>query len=187
MPSFNELDRGTTIIIDNYPYEITEAAHLFKGRGHSVLQAKLKNLVTGNLISKTFHPSDSFEQAELSKIEIVFLYCHRDNYFFCEKNKPSERFSLTKEQVGKAVKFLKQNQSLSGIVFKNKIVNVSLPVKVALKVTESPPGIKGGRKEPGNKIVTLETGAKVAVPLFIKEGDIIEINTEKDQYVRRKE
>jgi len=158
---------------------------MFKARGHSVLQVKLKNLITGTIISKTFHPSDTFEETKLSKIKAKFLYSHRDKFFFCEEGNPSNRFNLTREQVGSVVKFLKPNQIVEGIVFKDKIINISLPIKIQLKVKQAPPGIKGNRAQAGNKTVIIETGAEINVPLFIKEGDTIEINTETSEYVRR--
>ena len=185
MVSFNELKKGTTIIIEKQPYLIIEAAFLFKGRGSSVLQAKLKNLITGNLISRTFHPSDEFEEAEIEKIKVKFLYQHRDSFFFCEEQNSAKRFDLKTEQIGEQGKFLKSNQLVEGLVFQNKIVNISLPIKINLKVIEAPPGIRGGRAEPGTKTVTLETGAKVNVPLFIKVNDTIEVNIETGKYVRR--
>ena len=185
MLSYGELKKGVKIILDSEPYEIIEASHLFKGRGHSVLQVKLKNLTTDNLISKTFHPSDIFEEAELTKIEAKFLYQHRDKFFFSEKESPAKRFDLTAEQIGEQGKFLKPNQIVEGMIFENEVINISLPIKINLKVIEAPPGVKGSRAEPGTKTVTLETGAKINVPLFIKEGDIIEVNTQTGEYVRR--
>ncbi len=185
MLSYSELKKGVKIILDKDPYEITEAPFLFKGRGHSVLQAKIKNLITGNIISRTFHSSDNFEEAEISKIKAGFLYCHQDQYFFCEENNPANRFSLDISQLGKQSQFLKPKQKIEGLIFKEKIINISLPIKIELKVAEAPPGVKGQRAEPGTKTVTLEAGVKVNVPLFIKEGDIIEINTRTGEYVRR--
>ncbi len=182
---YSELKKEKQIIINNEPYEIIEASSMFKARGHSVLQVKLKNLITGNIISRTFHPSDIFEETELFKIKAKFLYSHRGNYFFAEKDNPSKRFSLTKEQISPSVKFLKPNQEVKTIIFKEKIINISLPIKIQLKVKQAPPGIKGSRAQAGNKIVVLETGAEINVPLFIEEGDIIEINVEKGEYVRR--
>jgi len=182
---YSELKKGTKIILNNQPYEIIEASSMFKARGHSVLQVKLKNLITGNIISETFHPSDTFEEAELSKIKAKFLYSHRDKFFFSEKDNSSKRFDLTKEQIGDVSKFLKPNQIVEAIIFKNKTVNISLPIKIQLKVAQAPPGVKGDRAQAGNKIVVLETGVEINVPLFIEEGDIIEINTEKSEYVRR--
>ena len=182
---FSELKKGTRIIYNDQPHEITEASTMFKARGHSVLQVKLKSLITGSMVAKTFHPSDTFEQAELSKMKAKFLYSHREKFFFCEQENPSKRFDLTKEQIGSAVKFLKPNQIIEAIIFNNKLINISLPIKINLKVEQAPPGIKGNRAQSGNKLVVLETGAEINVPLFIKQGDIIEINTEKEEYVRR--
>lgn len=185
MLSYSELKKGVKIILDSEPCEIIEASHLFKGRGHSVLQVKLKNLITGNLISKTLRPSDVFEEAEVPKIEAKFLYQHQGKFFFSETKNSAKRFDLTVEQIGEQGKFLKPNQIIEGIIFKNKVINISLPIKINLKVIEAPPGVKGGRAEPGTKTVTLETGAKINAPLFIEEGDIIEINTQTGEYVRR--
>jgi len=182
---FSELKKGIRIIYNNQPHEIIEASTMFKARGHSVLQVKLKNLIIGNIIAKTFHPSDTFEQTELSKMKAKFLYSHRDKFFFCEQENPSKRFNLSKEQIGSAVKFLKANQIIEAIIFNNELINISLPIKVNLKVEQAPPGIKGNRAESGNKLVVLETGAEINVPLFVKQGDVIEINTEKEEYVRR--
>lgn len=187
MINYSELKRGLKIVLDNQPYEIIEFSPMFKGRGSSVARTKLKNLITNNVVAKTFHPSETFEEAETTKIPIKFLYSHRDKFFFCEENNPKKRFELTKEKIGQQSKFLKQNQIVEGIVFKDKIINISLLIKIALKVTEAPPGIRGNRAEAGTKTITLETGAKINTPLFIKEGDIIEINTETGEYVRRLE
>ena len=183
--SYSGLEKGIRIILNNQPYEITEGSFMFKRRGHSVLQTKLKNLMTGEIISETFHPSDSFEQAEISKIKAKFLYSHQEKFFFCQENNPRQRFDLTKERIGSGVNFLKQNQIVEVVIFKEKVINISLPIKIHLKVIQAPPGIKGDRAQAGNKTVILETGVEINVPLFIKEEDVVEVNTEKKEYVRR--
>jgi len=182
---FNNLKKGVRIILDDEPYEIIEAAPLFKGRGHSVLQTKIKNLITGNVISQTFRPSDAFEEAELKKLRAKFLYAHRSQYFFSEIDQPSKRFNLSQSQIGSQAQFLKPGQFVDTLIYKEKIINISLPIKVQLKVAEAPPGVRAGRAEAGTKQVLLETKAAINVPLFIKEGDIIEVNTQTGQYVRR--
>ncbi len=183
--SYAELKKGVRIILDKQPYEIIDTSRFFKGRGNSVLQVKLKNLINNNQVSKTFHPSDTFEEANLSKIKAEFLYFHRDKFFFSEIENSAKRFDLNLEQVGEQGKFLKPNQIIEGIIFNDKIINISLPIKLNLKTIEAPPGVRAGRAEPGTKVVTLESGAKINAPLFIKEGDIIEVNTQTGQYVRR--
>ena len=183
MSSYSELERGKIIVVNDQPYEIVEALSTFKGRGHSYLQMKLRNLINGSVISKSAQPRDSFEEAEVEEQEAKFIYGTKGKYTFSDlKNK---RFELTEEQVGDKVKFLKANQELKTVLFNDKIINVIIPIKVQLKVTEVPPGVKGDRAQSGSKVVTLETGAKIDAPLFVNEDDIIEINTESGLYVRR--
>ena len=203
MISYSELTTGVQIILDGEPYEIIEARPLKMAQRRVVLQTKLRNLITGNLISRNFQQGETFKAAEISKFEAKFLYFHRNRYFFSEKDntspseaKPSEvrdeakpqrskRFDLAQEQIGQSSKFLKPGQIVQGMIFEGKVINVSLPIKVQLKVVEAPPGVKGERAQPGTKLVTLETGAKINAPLFIETGDIIEVNTETGEYVRR--
>jgi len=183
MSSYSELTRGKIIVINDQPYEIVEALSTFKGRGHSYLQMKLRNLINGSVISKSAQPRDSFEEAEVEEQEAKFIFGNKGKYTFSDnKNK---RFELTEEQVGDKVKFLKANQEVKTMLFNDKIINVIIPIKVQLKVTEVPPGVKGDRAQSGTKLVTLETGAKIDAPLFVNEDDIIEINTESGTYTRR--
>jgi len=166
---YSELRKGGRIIYNNQPYEIIEAFSMFKGRGHSTLQVKLKNLLTGSILSPSLHPSDQFEQAEIEKIKVKFIYSHKEKFVFSYQKDPSKRFELTKEQLGSIIKFLKPNQIVEGLVFKQEIVNISLPIKINLKVAQAPPGIKGDRAQSGNKLVVLETKAELNVPLFVKQ------------------
>ena len=185
MLSPNELKKGDTIVFNNQPNQIIETIRIFKGRGHTTVQAKVKNLITGAATSETFHPSDSFEEADIKKIKAKFLYAHRGQFFFAKENDPSFRFSLNEEIIGQNSQFLKANSLVETFLFEDRIINICLPIKIQLKVIEAPPNYQGSRAQPGNKTVVLETGAKIDVPLFIKEGDVIEINTETGQYVRR--
>jgi elongation factor P len=185
MLSHTDLKKGIRFILNGEPHEVLDTTFLFKGRGSSLVQTKIKNLITGNVLSKTFHPGEEFEEAEIEKVKAKYLYSHRDRFFFSKENGASVRFDLAKEVIGAAAIFLKPDETVEGIQFQGKIINVSLPIKVHLKVTEAPPGVKGDRAQGGNKTITLETEAKINVPLFIEEGDIIEVNTEKGEYVRR--
>ena len=187
MLSHNELKKGTEFILNGQPYEVLDSSLSFRGRGSSVLQTKIKNLTTGAVVSKTFHAGEQFEEAEIEKIRVKFVYRIKGKFVFCHENDPAKRFDLAEEAVGNSAVFLKPNETVEGLQFKGKIINVSLPIKVQLKVIEAPPGIKGDRAQGGTKAVKVETGAEVNVPLFIETGDIIEINTEKGEYVRRAE
>lgn len=183
--SYSELEKGIKIILNNQPCQIIDCSPMFKARGSSVLRAKIKNLNTQEIFSHTFQSSDVLEEAEVERESIEFIYSHRDNFVFVKKNK--ERITLLKDQVKEAKMFLKPGQEVELLIFKDKIISINLPIKVDLKVTESPPGVKGDRSQAGTKLVTLETGAKLNVPLFVKQGDIIEVNTERKEYVKRKD
>ncbi|MDD4358635.1 MAG: elongation factor P [Candidatus Pacebacteria bacterium] len=185
MLSYSELIRGKIIIINDQPYEIVEAQSVFKGRGHSYLQTKLKNLATGAVIAKTVQPRDEFEEADIEKKEAKYIYNNKGKYVFSEVDNPSNRFELASEQIGEEAKFLKEGEVLETILLDGKIINVKLPIKVQLKVIEVTPGVKGDRAASGNKAITLENGTIMNAPLFINEGDMIEINTERGEYVRR--
>ncbi len=185
MLAHTDFKKEIRFILDGQPYEVLESSFVFKGRGSSVVQTKIKNLITGNVISKTLHPGEEFEEAEIEKIKVKFLYSHRERFFFRKEDDPSLRFDLPREIIGEATTFLKPNEIVDGVQFQEKIINIVLPIKVQLKVTEAPPGIKGDRAQGGAKTVTLETGAHINTPLFVEEGDVIEVNTETGEYVRR--
>jgi elongation factor P len=180
-----ELRKGVKIILEKEPYEVLEASPMKKAQRRVVIQTKIRNLVNGRVFDRNFHQGDRIEEAEISKMEAKFLYSHRDRYFFSEKDNSQKRFDFGLEQIGEAAKFLKPGQTVQALLFEEKPINVSLPIKIQLKVTEAPPGLRGERAQAGTKTITLETGAKINAPLFIKEGDIIEINTERGEYVRR--
>jgi len=156
-----------------------------KAQRRVVMQTKIKNLITGVISDRNFHQGDMFEEAELEKFQAKFLYSHRDKFVFCDVDDPSKRFELTPAQVGNSAKYMRQNEIVEGVTFEEKIVNINLPIKVQLKIKETPPGVKGDRAQGGTKTAVTETGAQIQVPLFINEGDTIEINTETGEYTRR--
>ncbi|MDD4409480.1 MAG: elongation factor P [Candidatus Pacebacteria bacterium] len=185
MASYSELERGKIIVINDQPYEITEAISTFKGRGHSYLQMKLKNLVSGVVISRSAQPRDSFEDADIDKMDAKFIYASKDKCVFTELDNPSKRFEIDTAKIGDGYRYLKEGETVTTVIFDDEVINVIIPIKVKLKVTEVPPGIKGDRAQSGNKMVKVETGLQINAPLFVEEGDVIEINTESGDYVRR--
>jgi len=185
MLTHTDLKKGVKIILEKEPYEILESQLSKIAKGRSNVQTKIKNLITGSVFSKNFHQGDTFEEAEVLKFNAIFLYAHRGQFFFSQEQDPSQRFSLAENKIGVQAKFLKPNQIVEAMTFEEKIINFSLPIKIKLKVIEAPPGFRGERAQPGTKIVILETGAKISTPLFLEEGDIVEVNTETGEYVRR--
>jgi elongation factor P len=185
MLSINGLRVGTIFLFRNQPYQIIEAKHIFMGRGSSTLQVKIKNLITGNLLSESFKSSDSFEEAEITRKEIKYLYNHRGEFWFCEKDDPSKRFLLKEKIIGEQVKFLKSNSTVKAIQFQEEIVGIELPIKIDIKVKQAPPGERKDAAQRSSKLVILENDTQIKAPLFINSGDIIRINTKTGEYVER--
>ena len=199
MLSHTDLKKGTLFIYNGQPCVVLDFSLNFQGRGGSTSQVKVKNLITGNALSKVFHPGDNFEEADVDKIQLKFVYVSKPRsenesallqgkgqYIFSEINNPNKRLTLAEGQVAGG-QFLKPNQIATGLSFEDQIINVELPIKVQLQVKEAAAYLRGGRATEGTKEVVLETGAKVQAPCFIKEGDIIEINTQTGEYARRVE
>lgn len=187
MLTHTELKRGVQVILEGEPYEILESSSLKMAQRRPVIQSRIKSLITGKTVERNFQQGDTFQEAEISKKEMKYIYNHRDKYVFCDVDDPSKRFEFTKEQFGENIQFVKSNEVVTVLVFQDKIIRISLPIKVQLKVTDAPPGFKGDTAQGGTKLVTLETGATVQAPLFIETGDILEINTDTGEYSKRVE
>jgi len=185
MLSHVDLKKGIYFVHEGAPCIVLEHALMFKGRGSSVMQVKLRNLKTGNVLSRTFHTGEDFKEAELEKIQVKFIFENRGKYVFAEASNPAKRFELSSEQIGSQVEFLTPNTLVEGVRFQGKILTITLPIKMNLKVKEAPPGVKGDRAQGGSKTAILETGAVVQVPLFVGTGEVIEVNIETREYVRR--
>lgn len=181
----NDLKRGSLVVIDSDPYIVMHVKHTHMGRGGASVQSKLKNLRTGKIVEKSLKPSDSFEEANIEKLDAGFIYERDGEYWFHEKGDKGKRFSLNGEVIGEQAKFLKGGVRVRALIFKEDVINVELPVKADYKVVEAPPNVKGNTSQGGNKVVTLEGGAKVTVPLFIETGDIIRVNTDTGEYTER--
>lgn len=185
MLDFNELKAGTQIIYENEPWRILESQHVKMAQRRPVRQIKMRNLLNGRVIKTTFHQGDSFPEAELETYKIKFIYHHRGQYCFVFEDKPRERFFLSEDTLGNQRWFLIPGRVYEGIVFDNKIINLDLPPKFALRVKEAPPGIRGDSEKNTTKEVTLESGLKIKVPLFIEQDETIIINTETLEYAGR--
>ncbi len=185
--SYNEIVQKKVIEYNNEPYEVL-SSHVFRMQQRKpVNQTKLRHLVTGKVTEISFHQNESVPEADIGKMEAVYLYTNRGESWFTEIDNPKNRFSFPDETVHDKVQWLKANSTVEVLLYKDEPVMVSIPIKVELKVVEAPPGIKGDTATGGNKLVVLESGASVATPLFINEGDILKINTDTGEYVERVE
>ena len=185
--SYNELKIGTVFIKDGEPWKVIEYAFVRMQQRKPVVQLKIENLVNGKVVDYSAHQNEEYEEAEIDTTTVIFIYQSRGEFWFNEKGNPKNRFTLSVDVIGKAAQFLKTNLEVTAYKFGEKVINVELPIKMDLKVTEAPPAVKGNTAQGGTKVVTLETGAKVDAPLFINEGDILRINTTTGEYVERVE
>jgi len=181
----NDIKRGGLIETEGDPYIVLSVKHTHIGRGGASVQSKLKNLRTGKVLDKTFKPADSIEEASIDRLDAEFIYERNGEFWFHEKGEKSKRFSLDGGVIGEQSKFLKTGIEVKAFIFKGNFINVELPIKADYKVTEAPPNVRGNTSQGGNKVVTIEGGAKVNVPLFIKQGDVIRINTDTGEYTER--
>lgn len=181
----NELKPKVFFILEGQPYEVLETHHLKMQQRRPVVQTRMRNLVNGKTLERNFAQSDIFEEADIERRQVKFLYNHRDEYWFADPVNPAQRFKLEKEIIGDNYKYLKPNTLLEAISFDGKIITIELPIKMDFKVIEAPPAIRGDTAQGGVKQVVLETDATVNVPLFISEGDVVRLNTETGEYVER--
>lgn len=183
--AYTDLTKGILFIMDGAPYEVLESHFLRMQQRKAVVQTRIKNLVTGKIVDRNFQPSDSFEEAEIEKKSAMFIYANRGEYWFHDEGNPKARFSLPVDIVGEQGQFLKPNTKVILFTFEEKVIRVDVPIKMEFKVIEAPPAIRGNTAQGGTKQVTIEGGAKINVPLFVNEGEVIRINTQTGEYVER--
>ena len=184
MLNINDLKVGTSFKYQNDPYIVLKAAHLKMGRGAAVLQAKIKNLKNGQTLERNFKSADKFEEANLAKKKADFLYTQDDQSYFMDQN--YEQFFIQKDLIPEQLKFLKEGLSAHVLYFDDQAIGLELPPKVELEVIEAPPAVRGDTAQGSvTKLVKLETNYEINAPIFIKQGDIIRVNTETGEYVER--
>lgn len=184
MLSLSDIKTGKTVDLNNEPYLILSHQHSKMGRAGAVLRTKIRNLKTGAVMEKTFQGAEKIEEAEISKSKAQFLYRDGEDYFFMD-NVNYEQFSLPKSVLGNLTDYLIDGTEVTILNYNSHPINIELPVKMELRVTEAPPAIRGNTADGGTKQVTLETGIKISTPLFVKEGDVIRVNTETGEYAER--
>ncbi|NCB20635.1 MAG: elongation factor P [Clostridia bacterium] len=184
MLNFNEIKIGRIILLNEEPYIIIKSDHHQMGRGGAVLKIKCRNLITGNVLEKTFQGTEKAEEAATERKKANFLYKSKDEAYFMD-NKTFEQFSLDLEELGDKIQFLKDGTDVNVLYFNSKPVSLELPIKMEFKVISAPPGVKGNSAGNVSKQIEIETGAIINAPMFVEEGDLIRINTETGEYVER--
>ncbi len=187
---YNEIKPGVVIIHDDEPYEVLASHSARKSMGKPSNQVKMRNLMNGKVIEIAFHAADMADEADLLKRDIKFLYSTpKGEFWFCAIDNPANRFTLSTDMIGDNSKYLKGNTVVKAKVFEfndeEKIIGIILPIKMDFKIVECPPNVRGDTATGGSKAATIETGAKINVPLFVNNGETIRVNTETGEYVER--
>ena len=179
-----DLRNGTTFELDSNVFKVVEFQHVKPGKGAAFVRVKMKNVVTGAVIERTFNPSEKLQGAEIEKREMQYLYNDGDLYYFMD-NTTYEQIPLNEEQIGDALKYIKENMNVTMQSIKGKVFNVEPPMFFELEVTYTEPGFSGNTTTTSGKPATLENGLEISVPLFVNIGDVIRIDTRTGLYMER--
>lgn len=182
--SITNLKKGTIFQLDGVPYRVMEYSQKVMGRGGSTVNVKIKSLVDGKVLAKTFHGSDSVDSADVTSRPTQYLYSDGSRGYFMDPNN-YEQFELDAEAMEDRIGFMKEGDTVTAQFFSGRIINIELPKNVPLKVTYAENAVRGDTSSAITKDATLETGLVIKVPAFIKQGDIISVDTSNGTYRER--
>lgn len=184
MISSNDLRPGITVEIDGMVWQVVEFQHVKPGKGAAFVRTKMKNLQTGSVVERTFNAGEKVPTAQVERKPMQYLYGEDGSYYFMDVE-TYDQIMLTKEQLGNALNFIKEEMEITVLFFKGTVIGVDIPNSVELRVVETEPGIRGDTATGAQKPATLETGYVVRVPLFVNEGDLLRIDTRSGAYLER--
>lgn len=184
MISSNDFRPGVTIEIDGDAYQVLEFQHVKPGKGAAFVRTKLKNIISGGVVEKTFRPTEKFDTAHIDRKDMQYLYSDGELYYFMDVE-TYDQIAIDGETIGDALKFVKENEMVKVCSHEGNVFSVEPPLNVELEVTETEPGVKGDTATGATKPATVETGANVLVPLFVNQGDRIKIDTRTGEYLSR--
>ncbi|MCF6096676.1 elongation factor P [Thermovorax subterraneus] len=184
MISTNDLRPGVTVEIDGEVYMVIDFQHVKPGKGAAFVRTKIKNVKTGQVFERNFRAGEKLNRAIVERKTMQYLYHASDTYYFMD-TKTYEQIPLTKEQLGDAILYLKENLEVVVMFYEGVPIGVELPTFVELTVIDTEPGFKGDTATGGSKPATLETGAVIQVPLFIEKGDVVRVDTRTGEYLSR--
>ena len=184
MISAGDFRNGITIELEGAVFQIIEFQHVKPGKGAAFVRTKLKNVINGGVVEKTFRPTEKYPQARIDRKDMQYLYSDGDLYNFMDVES-YDQVALNTETVGDALKFVKENEMVKMLSYNGSIFSIEPPMFVELAITDTEPGFKGDTATGATKPATVETGAQVAVPLFVELGDVIKIDTRTGEYLSR--
>ena len=184
MVSAGDFRNGVTLEIDGQVVQILEFQHVKPGKGAAFVRTKIKNVISGGVVEKTFRPTEKCPTARIDRKDYTYLYADGDLYNFMDVN-TYEQIALSSDVVGDALKFVKENETVKVCSYNGKVFSVEAPLFVELEITDTEPGFKGDTATGATKPATLETGAQINVPLFVNQGDRVKIDTRTGEYLSR--
>ncbi len=184
MVSAGDFRNGVTFEMDGGVYQIIEFQHVKPGKGAAFVRTKIRNVITGSVVEKTFNPTDKFPTAFIERKDMEYSYNDGDLYYFMDPES-YELVPISKSELSDNFKFVKENMVCKILSYKGKVFGVEPPTFVTLEVTKTDPGFKGNTATNATKPATLETGAEIKVPLFIDEGEMINVDTRTGEYMSR--
>ena len=184
MITAGEFRNGVTFELEGNVFQIVEFQHVKPGKGAAFVRTKLKNVITGGVVEKTFRPTEKMPKAHIERKDYEYLYSDGDLYYFMDQES-YEQMPLNADQLGDSLKFVKENMVVKVLSYKGSVFGVEPPTFVELEVTETEPGFKGDTSTGATKPATLETGATIMVPLFVDQGDFIRVDTRTGEYMER--
>ena len=184
MISAGDFRHGMCFEMDGQVFQVVEFQHVKPGKGAAFVRTKYKNVKTGSVVERSFNPNEKFEQAQLERNDMQYIYADGDLYYFMDQETYEQR-PISKENIGDNIRFLKEEMICKVLSYKGEIFGVELPIVVELEITECEPGVRGDTTNNATKIATLETGATVKVPLFVNQNEVIRVDTRTGEYLER--
>ncbi len=184
MVSAGDFRNGITLEIDGEVFQVVEFQHVKPGKGAAFVRTKMRNIKNGGVVDKTFRPTDKYPQAHIERSDMQYLYSDGDMFHFMNVE-TYDQIALSTEQIGDALKFVKENDMVKMLSHQGQVFSVEPPLFVELVITETEPGFKGDTATGATKPAVVETGATVYVPLFVELGDKISIDTRTGEYMKR--
>lgn len=184
MISAGDFKNGITLDIDGNVVQVIEFQHVKPGKGAAFVRTKLKNVISGGVVEKSFRPTEKFPQARIDRVDMQYLYNDGDLFYFMN-TETYDQIAINQETIGDSLKFVKENEMVKVCSYNGNVFAVDAPLFVELAVTETEPGFAGNTAQGASKPATVETGAQVNVPLFVNIGDVIKIDTRTGEYLSR--
>ena len=184
MISTNDFHTGITVVIDGQPWVVVDFQHVKPGKGSAFVRAKGKNIITGNVLERTFNAGEKLPKALIERKEAQFLYSVDDDFTLMDTS-TYEQTTVTRKDIGNGALYLKENMNVYVLSYDNRVIGIEVPNFVDLEVVETDPGFKGDTATGGTKSAKLETGAVVKVPLFVNTGDVLKVDTRTGTYIER--